>query len=240
MKASRREPYLPTGQTVKLSYERPADPEIYFVDEILYQNIVRIHSEALQYFQGIIAEYMVLKLGTPANLGIIQRVSSRDFSEVKELVHQNIENNIANFKKAGIDNVQMLNTLCEDAGKPYLRFEVKADLIAMQIVRIRQTHPEVELIADNYSLDNGMVQFSDLDKTRIKKKYCTVYLNNPSKIEFVKAIEDVLRGIDKLKAILLRNNIKSIFGDRQVFQISESSTEQTIIFNKNILLKIDK
>lgn len=240
---SRKENFRPSHnsglKSVQTSYpnrnQEPANQEPYFVNETLHQNLCEIHNRALTFYRGLCDSYSTLKLG-PITIEVLRRITDNDLAEIEQKVYSDIEGTLAKLK---IENEILLNNLSTGMDEPLNKFKKSVEINLAHLQRVRQSQPELTLDISNYSIVNGEILFSDLNKQRIREKYCVIYIDNPQKAHFVEVAENIMKGLIELKAILARNNIKSLFGYAQTFEILEDAQNQTIHYNKDILKQIN-
>jgi len=226
---SQKESYRPVHSdlTSHKSLLRPdTEPEVYFIDEVSYENLIKIYSASFQHLQNVVAGYTTLGFGVITS-DKLRQLSKRDFSQLEKVVYTDIEKNLLNLKKAGVTNPQMLENQRKDADQPYLRFKIRADLDLLNI--------DSKIDTDIYSLNNGSISFDDKAKARIREQFCTIRIDSQVKEQFQKLTEETLERLKQIKSILLKNGVNSIFGDGSLFNDTEG-----VILNKLITKFITK
>jgi len=214
---------------------KPADQEPYFTNEFLYRNIQDIHNLALKYYSAMAAGYLSLKIGD-ITMQILQKIVSNDLAEIEQKFYADIEKNI---ERLGIKNELVRQNMRSGTDLPLLQFKQLVETNRGHISRVMQSQPGTPLDVANYSLKDNVLSLTDEDKQRIKLRYCTVFVDSPAKQNFVNIAENIVKELEELKVILIRNGIKQTFGYNQVFEIQESAIEQRLYFNKGILKEIN-
>lgn len=212
------------------------EQEPYSVNSYLYSNLIEIHNRALGYFAGFATGYQALKIGN-VSMDILQRISNNDLADIEKIYFDRIE---ANIERLGQTNEIIKENMRRGTEVPWNQFKQSVENNINNLQRVRQSQPDIadQLDISNYSLDNGVLKFTAEDKEKLRQRYCTVYLDTPAKKEFAKLCEDILKQLDELNIILVRNGMKSVFGYKNVFEIHESAEAQTIFFNKDFLKHI--
>jgi hypothetical protein len=216
------------SKTIIEAVKQFKDQQPYFVDELIYQNNCKIYTEALVYFQKLADQFDTLGIGHVTS-DFMRKISNRNFTGIKELVDDHIAENLKSFT-----NKEIIDDLRLKAEHPYLKFLIHGDLTVIEIDIIRRKHPEIELIADNFTIENGIVSFTDDSKARLKEK-STIRIDTQAKREFQQLTETTLENLQALKVVLNRNGVDSIFGDGNLF-----SDAGGIILNKKIMKFITK
>ncbi|MEI6049108.1 MAG: hypothetical protein WCS03_09445 [Bacteroidota bacterium] len=215
----------------------------YFVNNYLLKQICSLHTISLPCFSGIASDFKLLNFGN-ITIEDFENILGSNFKDIEQRFYGEIRKNIA---RLGIENETICNNLIAGTEAPLLEFKNRTLKNLEDINYNRRPTPDNVhnyLSIQNYTLIDGDVLFTDLDKQRIQEKYCTINLDTPIKSQVVKITDEILKGVDELKIILSRNNIRTIFGYGEVFEIcdidGENGIEQTVFFNRQILNLINK
>ena len=242
MKASKTEIYPPARTNgLKTRTElllHDTEPEAYFTDEHLFTEMVGVHNIALKHFQGFANDYQCLGFG-PANLEIVQRISSGDLAEIEKRFYNDVEVNLA---KLGMTNQNVLDKLRNGTDTPLLKFKQNTASNIESIERIKKMFsPNIRLSVANYSFTkDGNILFSEADTLKMKKEHCQTFVNNSVQKEFIGLVESTLQQLTEIKSILNRNGLRYMWGYNNLFSIEENGQEQTLVYNKKIITNINK
>ena len=77
---------------------KPSEPEVYYFNELTYQNICSLHTETLPLFQAIAGGYATLELGS-ITADAMRQIYNWDFSEIDKECLTNIEENLKKGSK---------------------------------------------------------------------------------------------------------------------------------------------
>lgn len=218
------------SKTEVINFSGGTEREPYFFNEELFKAICELHNEALGLFQSIAGSYGTLGIGN-ITADVMRQIYNWNFSLIEKECLANIEGNL---KKLNLTNKVLIDKWREGTEEPFFWFKTKGSITLREIAALRRKYLDIELNTDLYSYQNGVVSFSSEDKIR---EQCTDYVNTDLKRDFLKLTEDTLLKLQALKAILLKNQINSLFGSGNLF--SESDTGE-IIISKQILGYIKK
>lgn len=218
--------------TSKTSNLRPdQEPEVYYFDENLFSKYCELHSEALEFFSNIAADYSTLEIGE-LTADTMRQISQNKFGEIEKQVNSEIESNL---KKLNLTNKVLIDKWREGTAEPLFMFLARTRLDLLKITALRRAHPEIELSTDSYSVKDGAVSFTDADRQKIKTNICTIYIDSDFKRDFLKLSLSALEQLQALKVILLKNGINSLFGSGNLFE-----QDGDVILNKTIMKFITK
>jgi len=187
--------------------------EPYFYNKLLYKSICQLHESTLKHFQSIATDFKELNFGNITKEDFA-RITAGNFSELHQRYFKEIESNI---DKLGLTNQFVRENMKNGSEVPYNDFHSKT-LKNLDNIQFSKSHgPAMPLSITNYTLKNGMVTFTDLDRERIKNNHCIVNLDTDTRRQFAKLAEETFENLKKLKAILVKDNSSLLFGRNALY-----------------------
>ena len=201
------------SETIRAAIKNMADQEPkpakvgYFIHERYYQDLINIHSRAIQDLKRIAKDFQTLSIGFITLVDLKEMIESINFKNIQGRYFEAINKDLDK-----IESRVLRSKMSEDTESAFLEWKQQAenDITAFR-ERASYANKSYTLLLSHFTVKDGEILFTPENEEFIKLTYCTVFVDNPIKERFVELLESCLKDMNEMKAILNRNNIGLLF-----------------------------
>ena len=201
------------SETIRAAIKNLADQEPkpakvgYFIHERYYQELINIHSRALQDLKRIAKDFQTLSIGFITSIDLEEMIEGNNFKYIQARYIEAINKDLDK-----IESQVLRSKMSEDIDDTFLawKLQTESDITAFR-ERAFYANKSYTLLLSHFTVKDGEILLTPENEEFIKVTYCTVFVDNPIKERFVELLESCLKDMSEMKAILNRNNIGLLF-----------------------------